>query len=157
MVDDSSVCAGCPCHPESARFEWPFGYRQGGRKPLLEARRHGYTTCGYVNSRNRLGGYVGRTAFVVVIDHDRVVHADVANNRDLDFVGMGCAESARRGMFPPSETMATVSAPPPLTPSPTPASALKAGFAITPMKQGAYIDTLQPGGGAERAGLKPAW
>lgn len=32
---------------------------------------------------------------------------------------------------------------------------LNLGFAITPMKQGAYIDLLQPGSAAERSGLKP--
>ena len=140
--------------PESARFEWPLGYRQSGWKPPLARTRHGYTTCGYVNSRNRVGGYVGRTAFVVVIDHDRVVHADVANNSDLDFVRMGCAESARRGMFPPSETMPAASASSP-APSSASTGALKLGFAITPMKQGAYIDSLQSGSAGERAGLKP--
>lgn len=37
--------------PESARFEWPF---------FFSAQSNGWATCGYVNSKNSMGGYVGK-------------------------------------------------------------------------------------------------
>lgn len=39
----------------------------------------GWVVCGYVNSKNRLGGYAGNAAFWVLIYLDRVVGGRVAN------------------------------------------------------------------------------
>nr|WP_315467126.1 hypothetical protein [uncultured Undibacterium sp.] len=48
--------------PESARFEGLFSNRKTG------------AVCGYVNAKNRMGGYVGRQLFIVssngVVDFD---------------------------------------------------------------------------------------
>lgn len=52
--------------PGSAKIAWPYGFRWGGYKPMLQKRVHGYVTCGTVNSKNRMGGYVGASPFVVV-------------------------------------------------------------------------------------------
>src|SRR5262245_34902523 len=45
--------------PDSAKFSWPWHNRLGFYKPMLAKRVHGYTACGLVNSRNRMGGYTG--------------------------------------------------------------------------------------------------
>jgi len=138
--------------PESARFEWVHGYHKGGWKPLFERRRFGYVTCGYVNARNRMGGYSGSSAFVVVIDNDRVVYVDMAKSV-TDFVSEGCEQSARIGMFPAPSSMQTGAVEVPPTGAAVIGSGL--GLAITPTAQGAYVQSVAPGLDADRAGLTP--
>lgn len=52
--------------PESARIEWPYGFKWGGFKPMLQKRIHGWATCVMVNGRNRMGGYTGSKPAIVV-------------------------------------------------------------------------------------------
>lgn len=52
--------------PESARIEWSYGFKWGGYKPMLQKRIHGWTTCVFVNGRNRMGGYSGSKPAIVV-------------------------------------------------------------------------------------------
>lgn len=90
--------------PASAQFEWPYGFTRGEWKRLLRSRVNGLITCGFVNSRNRMGGYAGRTAFAVVFDFDgsSIQHLEVGDNRrSLDLTAMVCDKSA--GMFPPPQ------------------------------------------------------
>jgi hypothetical protein len=83
--------------PESARFTWDHGFREGGFKPFLTRRWYGYVTCGLVNSRNRFGGYVGRSRFVVVIDNDRVMYSEIGGAGGADLVSAAC----ERAKLPP--------------------------------------------------------
>lgn len=53
-----AAIAGELLDPESARFEWPYGFVFGSVGKDI-----GYYTCGRVNARNRFGGYVGRRPF----------------------------------------------------------------------------------------------
>lgn len=54
--------------PESAQFSWPSNFMHGASwKPWIGRSIYGSMTCGIVNSRNRMGGYVGRTYFAIVI------------------------------------------------------------------------------------------
>jgi hypothetical protein len=79
--------------PESARFEWPKGFAFGYWKPFLSKRITGYYTCGLVNSRNRMGGYVGATAFAVVVDEGQVKFTDIGTGRNYDFTSSACAKT----------------------------------------------------------------
>jgi hypothetical protein len=87
--------------PSSAQIEWPYGFTMGTWKPLLRKRISGYFTCGRVNAKNRMGGYVGSTAFVVVLDHSgSVLFKDIGDGSPYDFVGGACQKTAA-GLPPP--------------------------------------------------------
>lgn len=87
--------------PSSAQFEWPFGFIYGTWKPFLGRRVEGYWTCGRVNARNRMGGYVGSTAFVVVMgDEKSVTFVDVGSGKDFDITEAQCSKSA--SLLPPA-------------------------------------------------------
>lgn len=87
--------------PSSAQFEWPYGFLWGQWKPALQARVTGYWTCGQVNARNRMGGYVGRSAFVVVMsDEGSVKFVDIGDGKEFDLVSMQCAKSVK--LLPPA-------------------------------------------------------
>ncbi len=133
--------------PDSARFEWPYGYRQGGWKLFLGRMIHGYTACGYVNARNRMGGYTGRSFFVVVIDRDRVLHADIGKSGSLDFVSNGCSEGIKRRMFPAVTAM--IAKETPVTDGET-----IWGFRFLPTQDGALVVAVEPGKAAAIARLR---
>jgi len=97
--------------PQSAQFEWPFGFSVGWWKPFLQKRVHGFVTCGYVNSKNRMGGYVGRTAFAAVINDGAVTYLDIGTGRDFDPVSASCAKTAQSGFFQPAPTEMLASEP----------------------------------------------
>lgn len=81
--------------PSSADFEWPYGFVEGTWPTILKNRVfEGYITCGFVNSKNRMGGYAGRSAFVVVVKDGVVSYADVGTPRGSDFTSRSCARSA---------------------------------------------------------------
>lgn len=80
--------------PESANFEWPYGFSYSSWKPFLQSRVTGYVTCGYVNSKNRMGGYAGRMPFVVILNDHVVSFVDIDNGRGLGLVGIACDKSA---------------------------------------------------------------
>jgi hypothetical protein len=55
--------------PQSARFSLPFGFTpQPVTWKVWGVDTYGYFTCGAVNARNRMGGYVGETVFLAHID-----------------------------------------------------------------------------------------
>lgn len=87
--------------PSSAQIEWPYGFTMGAWKPLLRKRISGYFTCGRVNAKNRMGGYVGSTAFVVVLDHSgKVLFKDIGDGGPYDFIEGACQKTAA-GLPPP--------------------------------------------------------
>jgi hypothetical protein len=88
--------------PASAQIEWPYGFTQGTWKPFLRKRVSGYLTCGRVNAKNRMGGYVGSTAFVVVLDASgNVLFKDIGDGSAYDLVEGSCQKSV--GGFPPPQ------------------------------------------------------
>jgi hypothetical protein len=88
--------------PSSAQIEWPYGFTMGTWKPFLRKRVTGYLTCGRVNAKNRMGGYVGSTAFVVVVDGSgRVLFKEVGDGTAYDLVEGSCQKSAAG--FPPPQ------------------------------------------------------
>lgn len=54
--------------PDSANIIWTSGFQWASVKRPLNRRNWGWVGCGVVNSRNRMGGYAGRTAFYVIWD-----------------------------------------------------------------------------------------
>lgn len=85
--------------PNSAEFEWPYGFILGTWKPFLAKRVTGYWTCGRVNARNRMGGYAGSAVFVVVLSEDGDARfVDIAEGK-YPLVETQCSKSA--SLLPP--------------------------------------------------------
>jgi len=83
--------------PQSAQFDWPYSFINGWWKPLLGKKKVGWVTCGYVNSRNRFGGYVGRTAFAVVVNDGAATFVDIGRQgRDFDLITLQCEKFMKR-------------------------------------------------------------
>jgi hypothetical protein len=90
--------------PDSARIEWPHGFLLGTWKPFLSKAIEGYWSCGLINARNRMGGYTGATAFVVVVDPTGYLkYSEVGGTDDFDILSASCAKSARLLPPPPAE------------------------------------------------------
>lgn len=123
--------------PDSAKFQWPHGYVRSFFKPFLDKRVNGYVTCGFVNGRNRMGGYAGRAYFVVVEDFGGVVYAAMGDSDGRDFISQACEKS---------------NLPPPPAASVGPQSPLGVDFLMMP--SGAFVSAVAPGGPGERAGIK---
>jgi hypothetical protein len=146
--------------PESARITWMSGIHKGEFKPFLEPRIGGYVACGTVNAKNRLGGYTGATAFVVVIDYGRALFADV-DRRPGGLYDQTCARAITTGLFPappPDASSARDTASSPTVPDPNPSAPLAnvtTGLALRAMPDGAYVVAVVPGSPAATAGLKP--
>ena len=124
--------------PESARFEWPSGYKADGLKTSLAGKRYGYVSCGHVNARNGFGGYVGRRQFAVIIDNDSVIDAVVEQSEWSTL-----PDACKRLGLPPASTMAT-----------TAAKSSGFGFSVAAHADGAEVAEVRPGSRAEVAGLK---
>ena len=132
--------------PSSAEFQWAYGYKQGYIRPFLAGRQYGYWTCGRVNAKNRLGGYVGFTWFVVVERNDQVVYSQIGRPGDFDQVGKSCEHYTQFGDLPAIDKVAmswSFSGTQPIF-----------GFGYKVEPDGAYIASLAEGGPAERAGMK---
>jgi hypothetical protein len=87
--------------PDSARIQWPRGFVMGTWKPFMSKGIEGYWTCGLINARNRMGGYTGSTAFVVVMDSSGYVkYSEIGEAKDYDFLTAACGKSAK--LLPPA-------------------------------------------------------
>jgi membrane-associated protease RseP (regulator of RpoE activity) len=133
--------------PSSAQFRWDQGFTQGYIHPFMGERQYGYWTCGFVNGKNKFGGYVGETRFVVVVRDNAVVFAQVGHNSGIDPVTASCNKYARAGTFPAVSAMSTI---------PVANSAITGfGFSFREAPDGAYIDKVTSATPAALAGLKP--
>lgn len=126
--------------PDSAKFEWPHGYKKGFYKPFLSARVNGYVTCGLVNSRNRLGGYVGRTYFVVVEDNGAIAYLEIGDGGGGDMLSNSCVNADLP--LPPADAVGT-------------GQASSLGVDFLPTTEGAAISAVTTGSLGDGAGLKP--
>jgi membrane-associated protease RseP (regulator of RpoE activity) len=135
--------------PESARITWLGAAWKGGYKPLLAAPVQGYVACGTVNARNRMGGYVGAKTFIVVVDYERVLYADI-DTVSGGLIDKQCADAQRSGLMPPLPAM-TPSGDGDARTKPPSAS----GLTVRAMPDGAYVSAVAPGSLAAAAGLKP--
>ncbi|MPS34682.1 MAG: PDZ domain-containing protein [Stenotrophomonas sp.] len=87
--------------PDSARIEWPYGFLNGSWKPAFQKPIEGYWTCGLINAKNRMGGYTGSHAFVVVVSPTGLVqYVEMGTGKDFDILSSQCANSAR--LLPPA-------------------------------------------------------
>ena len=94
--------------PDSARFDWQYGFALGTWKPIFAKAVEGYWTCGTVNARNRMGGYTGNATFVVVVGpkgEARYVEIGDAT-RDIDFLRTQCSNSLK--FLPPASAQVSV-------------------------------------------------
>lgn len=119
----------------------------------------GYFACGKVNARNRMGGYAGQVTFIVAVDYDRVVFAQVDKGAS-GFAHDRCSQLLRDDMLPPlpPETASAVSVAQPAAAASASASASAtspSGLSLRAMPDGAYVSGVTTGSAAERAGLKP--
>ncbi|MDF2812402.1 MAG: hypothetical protein K0S56_3433 [Microvirga sp.] len=90
--------------PGSATIQWKGGFSEGEWKPFLSRRIPGWIGCGMINAKNRLGGYVGSTAFAVVVRDGVVVHTELdATDTSLPLTAAQCNKkffpSPQPGMF----------------------------------------------------------
>lgn len=129
--------------PDSAKIMWLGGYHKGGFQPFLKRKVEGYVGCGLVNARNRIGGYTGDRAFVLVIDNDLLLYSEI-DSSESGTVARQCLTALQAGLLPPVPTQAT---------APTPVSAT--GLTIKAMPEGAYVSGVAPGSAAQKAGLRP--
>lgn len=75
--------------PESARFDWPY---------LFHTASNGLVTCGYVNSKNRMGGYAGKSFVIVVYNKGSPPYFNIAeDDSKWDGVTGMCLEYIRKG------------------------------------------------------------
>ena len=143
--------------PESARFSWSGGYYKGAFKPFLSARVTGYVACGLVNAKNRMGGYTGYGSFVVVIDYDRVLYAEVDRGTGVGLIGMACGKAQQQGLIPPLPAGAAGTTSTGTAAGSTDATVTSAssGLTLRAMPDGAYVSAVATGSPAAAAGMKP--
>jgi hypothetical protein len=147
--------------PESARVSWPYRFFGGFVKPMFAKRQVGWITCGMVNAKNRMGGYVGAKPFLIVIRDGKVA------SLDMDFAAeVSCQDFAKRGFLTasgaPTEPAAVDAA---NTVTPQAIEQASATIAETALKQGgigiSYVPSpagivllaVAPGSPASAAGL----
>ena len=93
--------------PDSGRIEWTHGFQLGTWRPFLSKPIDGYWSCGLINARNRMGGYTGSTAFVVVLDPTGYVkYSQMGESRDFDVVTASCNNSLKYLPPAPPELLA---------------------------------------------------
>jgi hypothetical protein len=152
--------------PDSAQFDWPYAFTGGTLKALFGRTRAGWYTCGFVNARNRMGGYTGRAWFLLMIKDGAVASLDVGQPDQIDTASVSCPAAVKSGNLVP-ETAA--GAAPSAVPSPSQESYMAIaqhgatdaaahgglGISFIPAPMGAVITIVAPASDAERAALKP--
>lgn len=99
--NSESTIRGKLIDPDSARIQWTHGFLLGYWRPFLSRRIEGYWTCGLINARNRMGGYTGSTAFVVVLSPEgQVLYSEIGTASDTDVLTSACINSAKH--LPPA-------------------------------------------------------
>lgn len=132
--------------PGSAQFQWPFALVGGYYKPVLQGKKIGWWTCGLVNGKNRMGGYVGFRQVVAVVRDGAVVFSAIGDGSAYDFIAGQCQQSANKGLLKPAGTIGP--------PAPDP-SEPQFGFFTSPVPDGLYIARVTPGSVAEAGGIVP--
>lgn len=154
--------------PESARIEWPYTLIGGTLTLRKRQPEHGWYTCGYVNAKNRLGGYVGREPFLVMFQGGQPSIVEVGGRGGGGVAEATCADLAKKGWLR-SSGLEALGAMNPGTIPPTPQATQQAyqvlanagaqqeggiGIALMETPAGAVIMAVAANSPAERAGLK---
>jgi S1-C subfamily serine protease len=93
-----------------------------------------------------MGGYVGTTMFVVVIDLDRVVYSEVGRSGGADLLTNACQQAISRGRLPPVTSMPSSSR--------SAASLTSVGLETVTAANGIVVISVAPGSSAARAGIR---
>jgi hypothetical protein len=152
--------------PSSAQIEWPYTFSSGTLKALLGKRRAGWMTCGWVNAKNRMGGYTGKAWFFVMINNGVVTEIAIGTADEADVASVYCQDFLKQGFLKPAPGPAPVpGSAAPLSPEAyaavanagARAAAARGGVGITYTVTlfGAMLAGVAPGSLAETAGLKP--
>jgi hypothetical protein len=158
--------------PDSARIEWPYNFIAGTLKPLLGHKNAGYYTCGFVNARNRMGGYTGRTWFLIMEKNGAVTSLAIGEPDKIDTASATCPGLVKKAYLPAAPAlplptqMAGMTAPaagagPVSTPEQWQKGADDAtakggyGFSLAPTPLGGLVVAVGKDSPAASAGLKP--
>ena len=97
--------------PDSARISLPHGFTPRlSTWKIWGANMTGYFTCGTVNSRNRMGGYVGETVFLAQIDQNGEV-STTTDSAKYPLLGKICAAGGLPPIRPTTIAALTKKAP----------------------------------------------
>ena len=153
--------------PDSAHIEWPYNFIGGSLKSMFSKRRSGFFTCGFVNAKNRMGGFTGKSWFLIMENAGTVTELDIGEADEIDAATISCNDFVKHESLPPSPASVTAS------PSPSPvttfegfqrasdasaaAAALSGGLGISflPTPAGAVIVAVAKNSVAEEAGFRP--
>jgi hypothetical protein len=140
--------------PSAAIVEWPNGLAGGWWKPIFSKKIPGWFTCGRVNGKNRMGGYVGFHSFVAVMHDGAVAYTEVGSG-NYDLVESQCQKALASGLLPagPLVTKAASEPAPAVLAAPASGFAPLLGFQFSDDASGVRIDAITPGSVAEAAGL----
>jgi hypothetical protein len=92
--------------PGSAHINLPYGFTPMTRWRVWGVEMTGFFTCGVVNSRNRMGGYVGKTAFLAHISPQGQVSVTMDNPSTAGqrygglMISRLCGEKLQQGQLP---------------------------------------------------------
>lgn len=132
--------------PDSAKFEWPYNFVGGSLKPLFGHTTYGFYTCGFVNAKNRMGGYAGAGWFLIMERAGVVTSIDVSNPDQITPASATCPDLVKNGTLPPAPQPVAES----VSTGPGPL-----GVQFQPTPYGAMIAIVAPGSVADKVGLKP--
>ena len=129
--------------PDSAKFEWPYNFRAVEMKGLFSKRRAGYVTCGYVNSRNRMGGYSGRSVFYIMENDGAVTDFTMDESSEITKLAEAqCTGLSKNPGFLFAPTAAPLDGRRPI------------GIQFQPTQIGILVMSVTPGSPGEKAGIK---
>jgi membrane-associated protease RseP (regulator of RpoE activity) len=148
--------------PDSARIEWPFNFVGGTLKPRIGRHQAGYYTCGFVNARNRMGGYTGKTWFLIMEHDGAVTSLEIGDPSGISVADATCPGMAKKGFFPAAPAIAPASTATPMAQiyaqadDGAAAAAARGGVGISflPTPFGMLLMAVAPNSPAARAGLK---
>lgn len=132
--------------PAAAQIVWDRGVVGGWWQPPFARKVPGWFTCGLVNGKNRMGGYVGARRFVVVYFQGRITYSAIGQS-DFDIVAAGCDKAIANGVLP----VAGVGS----IPATTPIKGPKLGVQFSVVPDGAYVSAVEPGSAAAEGGIVP--
>lgn len=132
--------------PDAAQFKWPYAWTGGFWKPLLNGKKVGWFTCGLVNGKNRVGGYVGFRSFVSVVYNDHVIYTEIGQGGDYDFTDLGCRKATSSGVLRESQAITQI----PINPN---KPQIGMSFSIVP--DGLYVVRVLDGSVAQEVGIDP--
>ena len=135
--------------PSSAQFQWNYGLVGGYFKPVLQRKYPGWWTCGLVNGKNRMGGYVGFRSFVAVMNNGQITLSLVGDGGTYDFIAGQCQQAISKGILPPAEAPEA----PTVAAAPTLGLAANLGFTYRNDGDTVVVSEVSPGGIGASAGL----